>query len=159
MKKYRLKQSIIAPFGCVREGTVGIKEGDFHCFPYEGKEKSRLNGWLGNAFMTYDPRDFPDFFEEIKETTERRTVSITRQKHGDPRIKPLEIIVTPSNGIAEWELSLLKGVIEDALNIGNYEEQVKIAAEQYLNTPILCEDCGGLGKHNPDCYAENLKHK
>lgn len=49
----------------------------------------------------------------------RIEVKISRQEHRDPRIKPLELIISPTHGISEYQLPKIKQAIESVLNNEN----------------------------------------
>lgn len=63
--------------------------------------------------MPHEEKQFSPI-PDIKE--EKITVTLKRQTHRDPRIKPLELIIVPSHGIAEWKLPEIKSAIENILN-------------------------------------------
>jgi len=116
-KKYRLlkdlpnvKAGAIVEWNSTETWVGGPYEGGRYGIFDMPNDKSQTVTW-----SPYDVENNPEWFEEITEP-ERITVKLERQQHCDPRIKPLELIVIPSVGIAEWQMPLIKQAIEAILN-------------------------------------------
>lgn len=82
--------------------------------------------------------DFKQSKQSLKpDSKERIEVRLERQTHSDPRIKPIELIIVPTHGVAEWQLSLLKDSIERVLNNETGESQFRELIFNYSNEKLI----------------------
>lgn len=118
MKRYKLTQGIYSPAGNVKTGTENTFEDGYYIFPYIGKQKDVVNGWLGDSFMVSDPTVFPEWFQEIKEPEEKERITV--------RVLPYAnygggkwmgyYVMEPTREIPEEKLTPIKKAIESVLN-------------------------------------------
>lgn len=150
-KRYRLKKNIDSPEGFCRIGTVGKFKNGVHRFDYTNNEGS---------YMIAD-----DYIKENVKYTPKTHCFFEEAPTEEIKESEFAIGVDPVRGSLIWSDETKKAVVFKKDDTGDYvmlyhckpesqkefEAELKKVTELYSKVPLLCEECGEIGKHKPTC--------